>query len=312
MPPTKGRSGGGRAIWPVDLLHLAIFGLLLGVTASFATRIPHAGLWIAFDVLGVATLLLVQRSSRASTARRAALLRLVHGAVVIPLIFTQVGIVVTHVRGVDYAPVLERLDRFLFFGTNPLEALEQWTHPVLTEIMQWAYTSYLLLPIGIVLLLAWKGNPDGISRSLFALVGVMYLSYLGYFLVPAAGPNIHSNLGPPGPVAIEVLRLYEFTTDLPSAWVGGPLRTWMFGVELTKKDCFPSGHVAVAVVCWVLARRVDRRFAPPFAILAVGVTLSTVYLRYHYVVDVIAGVLLAWFALTGWLRVHDRTAFSRQ
>jgi membrane-associated phospholipid phosphatase len=38
------------------------------------------------------------------------------------------------------------------------------------------------------------------------------------------------------------------------------------------------------------------------------VTLSTVYLRYHYVVDVVAGVLLAWFSVTGWMRLHDRLA----
>jgi membrane-associated phospholipid phosphatase len=133
----------------------------------------------------------------------------------------------------------------------------------------------------------------------------MYISYVGYFLVPAAGPNIHNVLGPLKPVPIEVMSLYRFASDLPGVWLTGPLRSWMFDVELTKKDCFPSGHVAVAVVCWAIARRVDRRFAPLFAVLAVGVTLSTVYLRYHYVVDVVAGAVLAVFCLTWWLTLHD-------
>ena len=149
-----------------------------------------------------------------------------------------------------------------------------------------------------------------ISRSLFALLGVMYLSYVGYFLVPASGPNIHNNLGPLGPVDFPIMPLYRFESALPGTWLTAPLREWMFLAELTKKDCFPSGHVAVAVVCWVLARRIDRRFGFAFALLAAGVTLSTVYLRYHYVVDVIAGVLLAWFALTAWLKLHDAIARS--
>ena len=124
--------------------------------------------------------------------------------------------------------------------------------------MQWAYTSYLLLPIGLVVLLAWKADGGNIPRALFALLGVMYLSYIGYFLVPASGPNIHNDLARPGACPIESLGLYRFTDDLPGVWLTEPLRRWMFEVELTKKDCFPSGHVAVAIVCWILARRIHR------------------------------------------------------
>ena len=46
----------------------------------------------------------------------------------------------------------------------------------------------------------------------------------------------------------------------------------------------------------------------PFLAVGLGVVLSTVYLRYHYVVDVIAGALLAWFGLNPALRLHDRLA----
>lgn len=297
-------------IWPVDLLHYAFFALLLAVTLFGFSRTPNAGWWVAFDLGAAAALVLVEVLSGLVSTRAAAVLRLVHGVLTVPLVFTQVGILIGAVRNADYAATLECLDRKLFFGTNPLEALERWSHPLVTELMQWAYTSYLLLPIGLVLLMAWKGTGPVISRSLFALLGVMYLSYVGYFLVPASGPNIHNNLGPLGPVDFPIMPLYRFESALPGTWLTAPLREWMFLAELTKKDCFPSGHVAVAVVCWVLARRIDRRFGFAFALLAAGVTLSTVYLRYHYVVDVIAGVLLAWFALTAWLKLHDAIARS--
>jgi membrane-associated phospholipid phosphatase len=294
-----------RPVWPVDVLQFVFLPALLAVTVAFHERIAHAGRWIAFDALGIVALVLIGRLGTTGSPRRGALLRLAHGAVAVPLVFTQVGFVIHGVRPVDYAALLERCDRILFVGANPVEALERVSHPVLTEAMQWAYTSYLLLPIGLVLLLAWKAGGEEISRSLFSLLGAMYLSYVGYVLVPAAGPNIHCNLGPPGPVAIDVIELYRFETTLAGTWITQPLREWMFAVELTKKDCFPSGHVAVAIVCWILARRVHRRSGPLFLVLALGVTASTVYLRYHYVVDVVAGILLAWFALTGWSRAHD-------
>jgi membrane-associated phospholipid phosphatase len=301
-------ASGPRRIWPVDLLHYAFFALLLGVTLFGWGRIRNVGWWVAFDLGAAALLVLVELASGAGSPRRAAVLRLVHGVLVVPLVFTQVGILIQAVRTADHAAALERLDRALFLGANPLEALERIIHPLLTELMQWAYTSYLLLPIGLVLLLAWKGRGSVVSRSLFALLGAMYLSYIGYFVVPASGPNIHNNLGPVCPVEFPCLPLYRFESALPGTWLTAPLREWMFLAEITKKDCFPSGHVAVAIVCWVLARRIDRRFGLVFGVLAAGVTLSTVYLRYHYVVDVIAGVLLAWFSVTGWLRVHDRLA----
>ena len=40
--------------------------------------------------------------------------------------------------------------------------------------------------------------------------------------------------------------------------------------------------------------------------LGVGVILSTVYLRYHYVVDVVLGLALALFAVTLLERLHRR------
>jgi membrane-associated phospholipid phosphatase len=297
-----------RRVWPVDLLHYAFFAFLLAATLAGFRRLPLAPWWLAFDLGGAAALVLVEAATRRVSARGAAVLRLVHGVVVVPLVFTQVGLLIQALRPVDLAASLERIDRALFFGVNPLEALERWSHPLVTEVMQWAYTSYLLLPVGIVLLMAWKGTGAVVARSMFALLGAMYLSYLGYFIVPASGPNIHNNLGPVCPVDLEILPLYTFESPLPGVWLTAPLREWMFLVELTKKDCFPSGHVAVALVCWLLARRIDRRFGFVFGLLAAGVTLSTVYLRYHYVVDVLAGVLLAWFSVTGWLRLHDRLA----
>ena len=192
-----------RRVWPVDVLHYAFFTLLFAVSV------------FAFPQARACALVARLRPGRRGPPRprgarvgpdhgaAAAMLRLAHGVLVVPLVFTQVGVLIQAVRAVDYAAALERLDRALFLGINPLEALERVSSPWLTEVMQWAYTSYLLLPIGLVALLAWKADGGNISRSLFSLLGVMYLSYAGYFLVPASGPNIHCNLARPGACPIE-------------------------------------------------------------------------------------------------------------
>jgi membrane-associated phospholipid phosphatase len=293
-------------VWPVDVLHYVFLALLLATSLFAYPSLQWAPWWIAFDLAAAASLLWIEVRSARLSARRAALRRLWHGVPVVTGVFTQTGMLILAVRHVDYAAALERLDRALFLGANPIEVLERVASPWLTEVLQWAYTAYLLLPIGLVALLAWKGDAATIRRALFSLLGVMYLSYLGYFLVPASGPNIHNNLARPAVCPISSLGLYRFADELPGVWLSEALRRWMFEVELTKMDCFPSGHVAVAVVCWIVARRLHRPLGALFGVVAAGVVLSTVYLRYHYVVDVVAGLLLAWFALTAWLRLHDR------
>ena len=80
------------------------------------------------------------------------------------------------------------------------------------------------------------------------------------------------------------------------------MRASIFAAEWIKQDCWPSGHTALSFVCLVIARREGVRWA--YWALLVPVTLlifSTMYLRYHYVVDVVCGFLLA-FAVLRWGR----------
>jgi membrane-associated phospholipid phosphatase len=293
-------------IWPVDVLHAAFFSgqiVILGLT--FGT-LPDWGAWLAFDLAALGGLALIVATSDGARPRREALLRLAHGCVVIPLVFTQVGLTIRALGRPDRARALEELDRALCGGTNPLEALEPLASPPLTEAMQWAYTAYVLLPPAAVLVLALKASPQTIARSLFSMLAVLYLSYVGYYLIPAMGPNIHNNFGPLAPVPDPVMPLYTFRSDLPGTWMTAALREWMFSVELTKKDCFPSGHTAMAIACVFYGFRSGRAFGWAFVPVAVGVVLSTVYLRYHYVVDVLAGVVLALLCVGPLERLHRR------
>jgi membrane-associated phospholipid phosphatase len=74
--------------------------------------------------------------------------------------------------------------------------------------------------------------------------------------------------------------------------------------EWIKHDCWPSGHTALSLACLVLAKREGSK---AFGLLLVPVILlvfSTMYLRYHYVTDVIFGVGLTWVSLRLGTRMH--------
>lgn len=55
----------------------------------------------------------------------------------------------------------------------------------------------------------------------------------------------------------------------------------------------PSGHTQIALMVLYLAYRYQRILFYIYLPIICGLILSTVYLRYHYVVDLIAGIFTA-------------------
>src|SRR5712691_3532477 len=118
--------------------------------------------------------------------------------------------------------------------------------------------------------------------------------YFLYFLTPARGPRFY-------------LAAYH-TLPLTGLWLTTPLQAILDALEGIQRDAFPSGHTAIAIIVLAMAARYQRRLFSPLMGIAVSLMISTVYLRYRYAIDVIAGVLLAVLCLgvTFWLyREHE-------
>jgi membrane-associated phospholipid phosphatase len=105
-----------------------------------------------------------------------------------------------------------------------------------------------------------------------------YLSYIGYLLFPALGPRY----------AMAHLQ----TAELPGSVISHTIQVALNALEGVKRDAFPSGHTGIAVTALVLAWRLDRRLFRIFLLPVLMLVAATVYCRYHYVVDVLGGLLL--------------------
>jgi membrane-associated phospholipid phosphatase len=72
------------------------------------------------------------------------------------------------------------------------------------------------------------------------------------------------------------------------------LHTWLLSLEYRDKpyNHFPSLHVALSWLA-VLASQVSRGYRAGLALIAVGISVSTLFVKQHYIVDVIYGFLLA-------------------
>lgn len=80
---------------------------------------------------------------------------------------------------------------------------------------------------------------------------------------------------------------------LEGLFITAPLQDLLNRLEGVKRDAFPSGHTAITLLVVYLAWRFEKRLFVVFLPVAGALLFSTVYLRYHYVVDVIAGLALA-------------------
>ncbi len=265
---------------PIDRLTLCMLALLFSVMLVF---LPTVNSWplpgLTYLLLIFAIVLLAVLDRKADTRNMLSLLRVFAPIVFIPIIFNSLGGLISGIRPRLYDDLLIRAD-YALFGVHPTVWMERFNRALLTGLLQTAYISYYVMPIALAVALFFRNNKDAFDRAVFAIVLCFYLSYIGYLIVPAVGPRF---------TLIQVQ-----TANLRVDPVTMQIRQTLDGLEHNKTDAFPSGHTAVALVTLFSAwkyreKALVRILAPCVAALIV----STVYLRYHYVVDVIAGVLLA-------------------
>jgi membrane-associated phospholipid phosphatase len=166
------------------------------------------------------------------------------------------------------------IDRALF-GVDASVWMGRFATPTRTHIMVNCYLTYFIAPGLLASILYWRGERTHFREYMVSLCVVTLLGYAGYLLVPAVGP-------------------YVYQTELfPSRLPGGEY-THFFIAQLDSlkgvaRDCFPSMHTAHTTVVLAFAWRYTRRLFWLYLPIAVGLYVSTVYLRMHYVVDVFAG-----------------------
>lgn len=205
---------------------------------------------------------------------------LIFPVVAVLLIFDTMTELVPGVNPKDIDHLLIRAD-YILFGAYPTVWLERFINPFLTGLLQLAYTSYYFLPLILGVTVKLKGKTIEFDNGLFYILLCFYLSYVGYILFPALGPRY----------VMEHLQSSQLEGFLFER-IDGILNS----VEGIKRDAFPSGHTAVTLTVIHLAYRYERRLFYIFIPVTVLLLFATVYCRYHYVVDVLAGIGL--YAIT--------------
>lgn len=157
---------------------------------------------------------------------------------------------------------------------------------LLNEFFSIGYSFYfILLPLSALVL--YFRAPLGRFRTfMFSLCFTYYLHYLLFIFLPAASPRFYM----PG------LR-----GSLQGYWVSDWLQS---AVEKNAfpGGSFPSSHIAAAVICSAAFPYLGKMRIPAL-FLTLAMFAGTIYGRYHYFVDVVAGlgVGLSCYFLAPWV-----------
>jgi hypothetical protein len=156
-------------------------------------------------------------------------------------------------------------------------ALEKFISPRTTEILSFCYLFFFVyLAIASV---SYMFSEKHTGAAFYAgLFGVYAIGFFGYTLVPAVGPYM--------------AYADRFSVPLAGYYCADFLAAF-YSAGTNYTDIFPSLHCAASAFVLLFDKRRNRtRFwlcAAPVA----GIWLSTIYLRYHYFADALAGAALA-------------------
>ena len=277
---------------PLEALNFLTLALLSGLTMLLDGRVPDPGGILKLYALMTAGLALVMAAVHREDRLAPALQFAVnfYPMAFVPLLYESLGPLILAARPTAMDGGLIAADRALF-GTDPTVWLQRFIHPLLTDLFFVSYLAYYFIAIALGVVI-WMRDRAVARRFIFTLTLAYVLSYAGYFAVPALGPR--------------VALAGSHSVPLETTAVSRAISSTLDQLENTKCDVFPSGHTMIAVIVMIVAYQRARDTFWWLLPVATGLVISTVYCRFHYVVDVIAGTILAVIAVPLGDAIYDR------
>lgn len=261
---------------PVDWIIIAYLGLTSVFILVCRKNLPRWYLYLlAHTTLILALLWLSLTSDSLPLLFR--FLREWYPLATIPLFYWGVSPLTQMIfRGYFDEAVSQWEDR-LFKGQPSIYLSKCLPKIALSEVLHLCYFSYYAIVLSLAAMLYIQGRYEAFREVVFAEILTFNVCLICYIFMPVAGPRY----------------VFEKINGRLANGLFHRLTHTVVSIGSSKGTAFPSSHSAIAVIVLLYAMRYDT-FA--FIILCpfcVGLVIGTVYGRFHYAVDAIAGTVLA-------------------
>ena len=278
-------------IYPFDWMYLGYCAVMICLIIIFARPLSEYLGDIVFYIAAMMVALIIVRFVDEKTNRLFALIRLLYPMLMFTFLYTETGNLMLIVFDNFFDPELVRFEMAIF-GVSPTLYLDRnLTHLIwANELFSFGYFSYYFMFPVFLLTALLKQHYENLKTGITAISLAFYVSYLIFVLFPVESPR-------------------WFLADQYINTITGPLLRPMVDYIIASGGLhgggMPSSHVAVALVIMFCSLRyyplLGRVLVPINILLAAG----TVWGRFHYVSDVVAGILVGILALVIVWRYFD-------
>ena len=206
------------------------------------------------------------------------------------IIFTAYESYLHKLNPTDWDWLLLKAD-YALFGFDVTVWLQKFNSAWLTEVLIISYFSYYILPtlsaVVFYFILKQTNSYENLRRFILTLLIGWYAAFVFYTALPAAGPDIvfpeHYSTTLKGLSPLTNYYLETVTTYLKTSEV---------------RNTFPSMHFAIILMINFFALKWSKKYFLFCTLpLGTGLAIATLYLRQHYLIDLVGSVFIAWFSV---------------
>ena len=192
--------------------------------------------------------------------------------------------------------LLSQWDEMLFGNQPSLVFSEHFSHPVFSEAMFLGYFSYYLMPL-LAFAIIWRTKKADFKRFSTLVLSSFFIYYLIFVFLPAEGPQYFfasplNRIEGQGVFAY-LVKLMQHLGEAPTA-------------------AFPSSHVGISIILLTLLYPLNRKLFLLYIPFVSLLCFATVYIKAHYAVDVVAGLISAPVILYAVKQIYSRLSALSQ
>lgn len=155
----------------------------------------------------------------------------------------------------------------------------EWS-ALVNDFLMVSYTSYFFLIYVPILMIE---DTEERYRFFSAMILFTCIQFIGYLIFPVQGPQYFLT----GTSGLQ----FEFSS------IGKILMGALIHLHSAKIDCMPSGHVGASAVAIYFIFKNKFKTKWIWALFYVGIVGATLFLRFHYITDLVVGLLVAMFCI---------------
>lgn len=174
----------------------------------------------------------------------------------------------------NFDPLLVKLENIVFGSQLSMQFSQTMHYRWFSELMHFGYFSYYIMILGIPLLYYFK-RPPQFEKTMFIIILSFCLYYLIFIIFPSIGPQFF-------------FPLEERT--VPEGYLFQKIMHFILETAETETGAFPSSHVGLAIIFIILTTKHFKKVLWVLIPVTILLLLSTVYIKAHYTIDIIAGI----------------------